>query len=219
MNKQKGNTVSERGLNREICELIGAFIGDGYMGSYGKTKSHYVIGLAGDKLLDEEYFKEYLVPLIKRNFSFVNPKLRYRPDEGTLMLRLNSKKLFGFFVELGFKPGKKSDTVKIPEIITKDQELMNATLRGIFDTDGSIFFDKRKCYKQPYPRITLQSASIGLVGQIEKYLSARFKLYANKSNRDGYRNYVEIYGYQQLERFLKEIGFSNRRHLNKLVPL
>ena len=93
---------------------------------------------------------------------------------------------------------------------------MNATIRGIFDTDGCVFLDKRKAYKKPYPRVTLQSASIDLINQLEDYLSKDFNLYVNKSNRDGYRNYIEIYGHKQLERFLKQIGFSNKRHLNRL---
>jgi hypothetical protein len=38
---------------------------------------------------------------------------------------------------------------------------------------------------------------------------------------DGYLgNYIEIYGHYQLEKFLKEIGLSNKRHLSKIkMPL
>jgi hypothetical protein len=199
-------------LNKEVCEIIGAFIGDGYIGLYG---GGYTIGFSGDKILDEEYHK-YLKSLIKKNFPFTNPRLYYRNDENSLMLKIYSKKLFNFFMKLGFNCGKKSNIIKIPEIILKDKELMNATIRGIFDTDGCIFFDKRKIYKKPYPRITLQIASISLINQLEEYLSKEFRLYVNKDNREGYRNYIEIYGFEQLEKFIKQIGFSNKRHLDRL---
>ena len=205
-------------LNSEICEFIGAFIGDGYLSSSRRT---YTIGISGDQKLDEDYLKNYLKPLVQRNFPFVEPRLYYRTDENTLMLKVNSKRLYSFFTNLGFKKGKKSSSVKIPSEILNNDEFMSATLRGIFDTDGCIFFDKRKAYKNPYPRITLQLASLVLIDQIEQQLSKNFTLYVNKSNRDGYRNYVEIYGLKQLERFLKKVGLSNKRHLDKVknMPL
>jgi len=206
-------------LNKEICELIGAFIGDGYLGTYGKTKRQYVVGISGDKKLDEDYLKNYIKPLIIRNFPYIIPRLYYRQDENTLMLRVNSKILFNQFRELGFDSGKKSNVVTIPQMIIENEEFLKMTIRGIFDTDGCIFFDRRKQYNKPYPRITLQSASLKLIDQLECYLSRRFNLYVNRHNRDGYRNYIEIYGHGQLEIFLKEIGFSNKRHLNKITPL
>ncbi len=201
-------------LNKEICELIGAFIGDGYL------SSKYLMGISGDKNLDEDYLKNYLQSLIKRNFPFTKPKIYYKKKENTIMLRVYSKQLFNFFLNTGFKQGKKAHTVTIPKKIVENEEFLKATIRGIFDTDGCIFLDKRKAYIKPYPRITLQLASIGLINQIENYLKKDFTLYVSKNNRDGYRNYVEIYGHKQLEKFLKQIGFSNKRHKDKIrTPL
>ena len=118
-------------------------------------------------------------------------------------------------LKLGFMPGKKARIVKIPSIILKNNKFMAATTRGIFDTDGCIFWDKQKIYRKSYPRITLQTASEELVEQLEEYLSKKFNLYVNKT-KNKHKNYIEIYGVEQLERFLKEIGFSNRRHLDKI---
>lgn len=210
------NSYQNIPLNEEICEFIGAFIGDGYLGNYGKKKDLYVIGITGDQKLDEEYLKNYLKPLLKRNFSGINPLLYYRNDENTLMLRVNSKELYKFLLKIGFKPGKKANNVRIPSEIINNKKLIKPTIRGIFDTDGCVFFDKRKVYKKPYPRITLQLASIPLINQLEKFLSIEYKLYVNKTNRDGNRNYIEIYGHQQVEKFLKDIGLSNKRHLNRI---
>ena len=206
-------------INPEICEFIGAFIGDGYLTN---PKPHtYTIGITGDKILDKDYICNYLVPLIKRNFPFTNPRIYYRNDENSILLRINSKKLSTFLMKFNFHTGPKSHNVVIPKEITNRPLFMNHTIRGIFDTDGCVFIDKRKIYKKQYPRITLQSASIKLIKQLEKYLSKHFKLYVNKSNRDGYRNYIEIYGHKQLETFLKLIGFSNKKHLDKIknMPL
>lgn len=205
--------LTEIKLDNKICEIIGAFIGDGYIGKYNNI---YTIGFAGNQKLDEDYINRHLFNLIIKKFPYTNPHVKYRNDENTIMLRVYSKRLFNLFINLGFKPGKKSHSVEIPSLILENKQFMNFTIRGIFDTDGCIFFDRRKSYKKPYPRITLQTASIPLINQLEVYLSKTFKLYVSKSNRDGYRNYIEIYGHKQLERFLKQIGFSNKRHLDRI---
>src|SRR3989344_9051392 len=202
-------------LNSELCELVGAFIGDGYLSRYGKN--HLVVGISGNAVLDEEYLKLHVSPIVKKYFPSAKPSFSYRNDENTLQLRFYSPELADFLLSLGFLPGIKTRTVKIPSIIEQDKKLLYATIRGIFDTDGCLFLDKRKKYKKPYPRITIQIASIPLISQLEKHLSLEFSLYVDKSNRDGKRNTLEIYGHKQLERFLKQIGFSNKRHWSKLA--
>jgi intein/homing endonuclease len=202
-------------LNEEICEFIGALIGDGYIGNYGSRKQQYLIGLVGHNKLDKNYFVDYLYPLIKRNFNFVNPHIYYRSDENTIRLVIYSKRLFMFLTSLGMPIGKKSRIIKIPQKILEKESHICATIRGIFDTDGCVFLDRRLKYKQPYPRLVLQSASIPLIEQLENYLGNYFTLYVKKNNRDGYRNNLEIYGHQQLESFLKRIGLSNQRHLSR----
>src|SRR3989344_2627853 len=160
------NNFQHIALNSEICEFVGAFIGDGYLGKY---RNVYTVGISGDKKLDEDYLKNYLLPLIKRNFPFTNPKLYYRTDENTLMLKMYSKQLYSFFRNLGFIDGKKAHSVTIPQPILNNRVFMRAVVRGIFDTDGCVFFDKRKGYRRPYPRITLQVASIPLVTQLANF--------------------------------------------------
>ncbi len=204
-------------LNDEICEFVGAFIGDGYLSRYGKEG--LVVGITGNIHLDEEYIKDHITRLVKKYFPSVRPSFSYRKDDNTLQLRFYSRELSLFLISLGFSPGIKTRTIKIPSLIEQDKRLLYATIRGIFDTDGCLFFDRRACYKTPYPRIVIQMASIPLINQLEKHLSSEFSLYVDKSNRDGKRNTLEIYGHQQLQRFLKLIGFSNKRHLSKIAPV
>ncbi|HLC66075.1 MAG TPA: LAGLIDADG family homing endonuclease [Candidatus Nanoarchaeia archaeon] len=196
-------------LNREICEFIGAFIGDGFLGKYDRS---YVVGLAGDSRLDYEYLAEHMQKLLLRNFSGIRPHIYVRSDENSMALKVYSKNFFGYMCSLGFSPGRKSRTVTIPKEIMCRHEFMSATVRGIFDTDGCVYWGKRSSYAKPYPRITLQVASQPLIRQLQQFLERDFWLYVNLRNRDGKRNYLEIYGHEQYKRFLKEIGFSNIRH-------
>ncbi|MBU0472270.1 MAG: hypothetical protein KKF65_06580 [Nanoarchaeota archaeon] len=55
-------------LNPEICKIIGAFIGDGYLGNYGKRKNQFIIGFVGDKKLDNKYISKHIKNLIKKIF-------------------------------------------------------------------------------------------------------------------------------------------------------
>ena len=120
----------------------------------------------------------------------------------------------------GFIPGGgKSISVKIPkEIIGSGEKFINSTIRGIFDTDGCVFLDKRKIYKNIYPRITLQMISKELHEQLKSYLLGKFSLYcAEKDIEEKNRAYyIEVYGIKQLKKWMGLIGFSNKRHLDKV---
>lgn len=195
-------------LNEEICEFIGAFIGDGYFGNYGKRKTQFLVGFAGDKRLDEAYLKDYLLPLIKRNFPYTNPHLRYRTDEETLMLRIYSKQLFDFLITLGFKPGPKTKTVTIPDQIIENKKFLSATIRGLFDTDGSLYFDKRPTYPNHYPRLELHLHNSPLLEIIYMYLCQN----GIGAKINSLNSRIQINGEKNINVFLEKIGLSNERH-------
>ena len=110
----KDNNFENFALNKEICVFIGAFIGDGYMGIIEwitKIKNQYVICISGNKELDENYFKNYLGPLIKIFFHLLIQKLYYRLQKRwkhtILVLRIYSKELYKIFLKFGFESGQK----------------------------------------------------------------------------------------------------------------
>ena len=95
---------------------------------------------------------------------------------------------------------------------------MASTIRGLFDTDGGIFFDKRKSYCKPYPRIFFNTVSKGLFSQVSDFLSRNFKFYS--SYRKENKSYgLEIYGYKNLKKWMTLVGFSNERHLRKIASV
>lgn len=211
------SSFSSLKLSPEICELAGTFIGDGCFNVY-KNKLYH-IEFAGDIRYDLPYYKERIIPIIKSIIPDAKPHI-YKPSsrENAVRIVIYSRKLFYFLkVFLEFTPGKKTYTVKIPEKIKNSgEENIRATLRGIFDTDGGITFDKRKSYRSPYPRISLTTASKNLFEDVKSYLSKHFQLYTLfVRNRQVYK--IEIYGIEQLRKWMNLIGFSNKRHLNKIA--
>jgi hypothetical protein len=197
-------------LTYELSELIGAFIGDGFTNRYGHR---YTIQFTGHNELDRNYHMNTLIPAIKKIGPGSNPILSN--FENTLRLTVNAKEFYLLLTKrFKFKPGKKAYSVCIPDEIlrSKDPYITNYCIRGIFDTDGGVYFDRRKSYKAPYIRVGLQMQSRRLVGQIYKLLlEQNIKATITKSGRT-----IQINGPNGCKKFTEVVGFSNSRHLRKI---
>lgn len=205
-------------LSEELCELVGAIIGDGCVDGYvpKQGNSKYHVQIVGNSVSDKDYLLIILSAIAKNIFG-INAKHYFRKGHNALNLDLYSKQLFLLLTNrFGFPAGPKTYTTKIPEEIMKAEEkFVFATIRGIFDTDGCVFLDPRKIYNRPYPRITLQTVSEPLFLQLKEFLSKYFALYAHHSiARHSYC--IEVYGHKQVEKWMKLIGFSNSRNFRKI---
>ncbi|MEK6963815.1 MAG: LAGLIDADG family homing endonuclease [Nanoarchaeota archaeon] len=195
-------------LTLGLCELIGAFIGDGFTNKYGGA---YTIQFTGHAQLDKEYYTT-LMSYIKGISPRSNPILTSK--ENALRLTIHSKE-FHYLLTKRFKfpAGKKAYSVVIPdEILKADSLLLKRCIRGIFDTDGSVYWDKRATFKVPYIRIGLQMVSKHLMAQIYDILRG-FEI--NATITSDFRK-IQINGVQNCKRFIEIVGFSNQRHLSKL---
>lgn len=197
-------------ITPELCEFIGTFIGDGFMNKYGST---YLIQITGDYKLDKEYYEKILTPIIKNILPKSKPYMV--KVDNTLRFTVYSKDLYIFFTErLHMKKGKKTYVITIPEEIinSKNYKLINACLRGIFDTDGCVAFDRRKAYKKPYIRIILNMKSLNLIKQVYEILQQQ-NINATITHHG---ETIQLNGIIECKRFIDIIGFSNPRHLNKI---
>ena len=196
-------------LTPELCELIGAFIGDGFTNRYGRV---YVIQFTGHAYLDREYHTKILMACVKGISPESNPILTTK--ENTLRLTINSKELHYLLTKrFKFPAGKKTYSVVIPdEILKADSLLLKRCIRGIFDTDGSVYLDKRDAFKVPYIRIGLEMVSKHLMRQIYDILR-RFEI--NATITSDFRK-IQINGVKNCKKFVETIGFSNQRHLGKI---
>jgi len=160
-------------INEELAELIGVFIGDGFIGRYGKFRNSYHVEFSGNLEYEKDYY-EFLFGIIKKYFE-VNP--RFRIVGGTIRMIIAYKQLYEFFRDLGFRDGMKNNIVSIPEKVYKS-DILNFVVKGIFDTDGFFFLDKRKIYRKPYPRMGFSTKSEKLFFQIKRlFLKSGYKVY------------------------------------------
>ncbi len=218
------NKDLEKGLilpkypSRELTELTGIIIGDGYL--YNRFNK-YRLGIVGNPKIDDEYFTR-IRKLIKNVFGVSsNQKIGGRG----LRIVINSKGMFGFFtLILALPHGEgKGATVKIPKIFVKDKILSSSVLRGIFDTDGTIFTSDKKGAID-YPCIELTTTSIKLAKQVKGILAIKGFRVANiresKSKHSKLIVYkVSLYGKKNVSLWHDKIGFSNPNKYNKLMKI
>jgi len=206
-------------INEELAELIGCFMGDG--GLHHSKNCHYSVYFTGHNLLDFDYYKNRIVPIVLRYFDS-KATLKKIKGKNAIRVVFNSKELYYYFLQtLNLGKGKKSDIVEVPIFIKDNEKLFRSLIRGLYDTDGSVFLDKRLVYSKPYPRILHYTTSIKLHEQLRDYLSNYFKFYTYKriykeeTHGDAYA--LEIYGEKNLYKWMELIGFSNKRHLDKIA--
>ena len=202
-------------INSEFCEVLGAFIGDGSLNIYRKNK--YFVQFSGDSRYDLSYYKSRIIPLVK---SLINRNPYIRIKKNSMWVTFYSKYLLKILTDRFSMPkGKKVYTVKIPDEILKDKTKLIFTLRGIFDTDGCVFFDKRNIYKKPYIRIALQLANKDLIEQVSDRLTF-LKIPHTRYDRINVGSFgaytIQINGIDNVKKYCETIGFYNQRHLKKL---
>ncbi|MFH0701381.1 MAG: LAGLIDADG family homing endonuclease [Candidatus Woesearchaeota archaeon] len=201
------------GLTPQKAELIGAHAGDGTL--YQTWKNTFVWELRG-ALEEKEYYLNNICPLLKDIFRLeIISKFRSGGAHGVWGVQTTKKEIIHFFLEWGFNPGSKTYSVTVPEYIFSSSALIKrAFVRGLFDTDGCLRFDRiNKTVNREYPRIEFGFASIALRDSLKKLLGElgfNSFIWNDKSN---YRLCVP--GKNNLEKWINEIEPKNPKHLKK----
>jgi hypothetical protein len=208
--KSVSGVVERKGLepfheSERIAELIGAILGDGNI--YDKRPSY--IELCGNPSTDLDYFEHVLLPIVRTEIHR-NPRLFVR--DGGLRFRINSKSFVEWLQEAGVPAGEAKAHGTIPNFIVAQNELLINCIRGVFDTDGSVYFDKRATYRRPYPRIDLHMRNLMLLEQLTVLLRNLGIPHSFVRSRGS----IETAGVDALRDFLETIGFSNSHHISRI---
>lgn len=209
--------------NPEIAEILGNFIGDGWIES---TKD--ALYIAGSQTEDKEHYDTFVAPTFSKYFTKVSPKnFPYWHVYGIVSYK---KKIVQKAIDLGFQVGKKSYIAKIPDWImdSNNKDIIKSVIRGIFDTDGCFYCKKAYGkYDKPWtkehhckPRIIFNLTSKMLVNQmcfLFSKINIEFKRYARTPKSNPLKNNSKIYTihinkYNHIERWFKIVKTSNSRH-------
>ncbi|HLD12878.1 MAG TPA: LAGLIDADG family homing endonuclease [Candidatus Nanoarchaeia archaeon] len=191
------------------AELLGMHVGDGTL---YRVNSTLVWELRGD-LKEYGYYHLHVLPLLKKIFKrdFI---LKYRSGgkNGCIGVQTCDKRLTSFLLENEMPIGKKSHIIWIPEVILQSSVSSKYFLRGLFDTDGCLRFDK-----VDYPRIEIGSSSLKLINDVSLLLTTfdlRFHQWVDRRTQT-YR--ICVNGVKMIKKWMKLVGSSNTKHLNKYL--
>lgn len=200
-------------VNEELAEMIGAHIGDGSMGFY---RNHPVISFFGHPKEDREYVR-WISTLYQKYFGI---KANLRKWSKVIGFQIFSKDAYIFFKSLGIPSGRKND-INIPPLIKKSgNKILSSFIRGIFDTDGTVYFEKRNTGL--YPRIQLKITSKNITNSLNEILNNIFEIKSTMYHRRERKNwkmsyFVEVRGRKNLEKWISLIGFRNIKNVSKIV--
>jgi hypothetical protein len=94
------------------------------------------LSITADKILEDNYFKEYLNRLIFSLFG-IYPRFYFARKTRAMRCVLYSKNAVEYLSGLGFPIGVKKN-LYIPKFIIENKKSLIKCLRGIMDTDGSL---------------------------------------------------------------------------------
>jgi len=178
-------------LSEELCELLGAVLGDG-------TLTKHFIRISGDYRYDLEYFA-YLNFLVNSLFG-INGVVEKDKRGNIAYLRFCSILFCKFFNELGLPYGKKID-IHLPTTLLANKQFKIGLLRGLMDTDGSL------CKRGNRLALVYTSYNKYLLNLVET-IGKEFDVFTHKNESQ-----VGTDSWPKICKYFGLIGSSNFRHI------
>ena len=193
----------------DLAEFYGIMLGDGNLYvNKGYKIGVYQVRIVGDSRHDRLYLETYVKPLLEKLFSF-QVKVYKQKNANAIVLIITGKRLTEFLAMKGFISGDKiKNQLDIPSWIKNNKEFTKACLRGLYDTDGSVY----KLTNQNSYQILFTNYNNRLLNDVrDSLLSLGIGVSQISRGRD-----ITITKKSELRKFLNEVGFSNSKHLDKV---
>jgi hypothetical protein len=189
----------------KFYEFYGILLGDGWLSHFHSKKSgkpFYWVGISGhmkDDLLYLYYVRDLIFSLFSKKVIF-----KFKNKENAVDIVFCSKQIISFLNHsFNFPVGKKLD-LKIHEIFIKNNLAMLYIIKGLMDTDGSIYLSEANGYSYPY--IELHMNAPNLLDQVnDHFLKNGFKP-QRRANR------VILKSWKQVDKYVLLYGFNNSKH-------
>lgn len=144
------NRVEKIEKNERTAEFIGVLLGDGNLTDFSyETDERYVTNYRIKVTVNEK--ERLLIEKVKELFYDISGKepsiYDVKGDKGYDII-VYSKDLIEELKKLGLKPGNKvKNQIGVPDWIKNDEKYIKNCLRGLIDTDGTIYTRGRDGYK------------------------------------------------------------------------
>lgn len=126
----------------DLAEFFGMMLGDGHIQNYSLNRGEkYVTNYRVELCFNEDETK--IIDRARKLFlstSGREPRFHANPNNKGAKLMVYSKDLVEKLIELGLKPGNKTENqVDVPGWIKEKTEFQVRCLRGLTDTDGTVY--------------------------------------------------------------------------------
>ena len=122
--------------SEDLAELTGVLLGDGNI-----SKDHHTISITLNQI-EEPNYVNYIKNLIKSTLN-QEPSVVDLPNNKAIQLRIYNTGIIKGLLSKGLKSGNKvKNQVGVPLWIKKNHRFIIPCLKGLIDTDGSIFIRK-----------------------------------------------------------------------------
>jgi len=187
--------IPEIKLDEELSEIFGVLNGDGHI-----SPLTYEICIVGNS--KEIDYLNYLKTLFENKFQLkFNPKI----DETRFKLRVYSFKLFNVLVnKYNLPSGNKMGKLKIPSEVRLSKNFLIAYIRGLFDTDGTIYIRRKNDLV-----LEISSADERFLEDIQN------SLHSLGFNARRYEKHITLYNIKDIDNFFSIIKPANTKHLKK----
>lgn len=125
-------------LKEEFAELCGIHAGDGWLASKPNEVGY------GTSINEKQYFN-YVFKLYSKIFDFHIFRIVKRGKPyNTIEVRIACKNTYNLLINTGFPQGPKLDKLRIPKFIFSNKNYFKGFLRGLIDTDGTVYWRKNR---------------------------------------------------------------------------
>jgi hypothetical protein len=189
-------------LTEEESESLGIMFGDGCL---SKTERSVQITITGNKFDDRTYLLKHVRPLFHSVFG-LELTSRDRHCENTMDLYRYSKDVALTLHSWGMPIGLK----KLENLTPKLAVTASAFIRGVFDTDGSVY---RKY--GPYAQVQFKTVSKALMSFIRDKMTT-FGLHPTRIRPDETKHRFLLCRQEEVETFFRLVKPSNPKHIERL---
>ena len=192
----KPRTINVPQKSEKLAEFVGIMLGDGSI-----CRTNYEVQITSHSI-HEKLYQDHIEILLKDLFGIKGRRVTIK-NRDTVYNRINSIKLFEFLKSIDMPIGDKGKY--IPSWIFENDEWMKACVRGLIDSDGSLFLSSRHCilnFTSYYPQLLSDfTKCMDLLG---------VKYYITPKRQD-----VNITALRDIKKIMETCGSSNPKHIIK----
>lgn len=190
-------SITKPAMEPEFANFLGILAGDGHMNLIS-----YEVTITGHKKLDKQFIEQHVMPMFENLFG-LKPHERF--DKHRMICRVYSKKLVEYLIGTFDLPaGKKTNRLRIPKQVFDNNGLLKAYIRGLFDTDGSV-------YPHHKNSIALDITSRDPAFREDVLRGLRKLSFHPTMNGKN----IQLYRKHEIDEFFKGIKPKNARHLKR----